>query len=183
MKIQAIKAALGVVLFQMVGCSTAMPGYSISSQELAQSGIVGQWRGSSHVVVSWSNKKDLSVQLQIGENQHVTGLVGDAVLVNGVVRKGRGRVLQWLGWGRDYLVVGDLKGYLVKDEGIMRDKVYIPFDHVGNVLKGGLQSSGKHMGGKTSMQLTARGMVLSRHSAAVTGQAGKIEPALVTSHP
>ena len=116
--------------------------------------LAGQWSGQVRVVVDWCGRSHLPVRLTIHPDATVDGSVGDAVLVGGVVKAGRGSVARFLHMGRDYIIVADLRGSIVEAEGILRDSVSMPFDLEGHDLSGGLHTSGSKVGGVGAMKLS-----------------------------
>ena len=123
---------------------------------------VGHWKGNARVVVIWSQQTNLCITLNIREDATVTGKVGDALLINGRLKKNRGWISQNLKVKTDYIVVGDLQGAIVAAEGITRARVKIPLNLSGETLIGGLHTCGSKFGGKDQMILSAAGLRLNR---------------------
>jgi len=124
--------------------------------------VVGQWKGNARIIVIWSKQTNLCVTLNIRDDATVTGKIGDALLMNGRLKKNRGWLGENLKVKTDYIIVGDLKGAIVAAEGISRPRVKIPLNLNGGTLSGGLHTSGSKFGGKDQMILSAAGLTLKR---------------------
>ena len=116
----------------------------------------------------------LPVLLDIQPDGTVTGKVGDAMLQDAVLgktlplglvfsvpEKSRGDLPG--SSGRPFEVTAKLDGPLIAAEQVRRDGVIIVFKQAQDqTLRGGLTSTGWDFGGKDSMKLTARDMILER---------------------
>lgn len=121
--------------------------------------LIGEWAGNAAIVVNWTKQKSLPLHLKIEAGGKVTGIVGDAKLLEGKF------VSNALGSTR-FRVHGQLEGNLIDDEQVRRDAVDILFNVADDgSLVGGLHSSGSKFGGKQSMKLSASKMVLRREAA------------------
>jgi hypothetical protein len=111
-------------------------------------------------VVAWSRQTNLSVTLHIGDDAVVRGKIGDAILTDGRLKKNRGWIGRNLKVKTDYIVVGKLQGSIVASENITRSRIKIPLNLEGEVLRGGVHTSGCKFGGKEQMIFSAAGLRL-----------------------
>jgi len=142
----------------LIACAVAVLSGCASMQgkpaALPDPALAGEWSGRVRVVVDWCTRAHLPIDLTIHPDATVDGMVGDAVIAGGYVRVNRGPLARSLGWKRDYIIVADLQGPIVKSEGIERASISIPFDLRGDSLAGGAHTSGSKVGGKRSMKLS-----------------------------
>lgn len=124
--------------------------------------FAGRWHGSAEIVVNWTTQRTLEVHIVIDSAGRVTGMLGDARIVDGHVQPNRGALARWFGWRSDYIITGTLDGAIIEAEGVVRSGVRIPFNVVADRLEGGVHTTGSKTGGKESMMLSARGLVLRR---------------------
>ena len=75
---------LGAWLFLF---SSSMPA---AAESIVTPAMVGHWSGNARIIVTWCRQTNLPVALDIRADGSVTGKVGDAVLVNGQLKKNRG---------------------------------------------------------------------------------------------
>lgn len=130
--------------------------------------FAGRWQGSAEIVVNWTTQRTLDVDIVIDSSGRVTGVVGDARIVDGHMQTNRGALARWFGWRSDYIITGTLEGAIIEAEGVIRSGVRIPFNVVADRLEGGVHTTGSKAGGKESMVLSARGLVLRRVSLRAT---------------
>jgi hypothetical protein len=90
----------------------------------------------------------------------VSGKVGDAILKNGKIIRGRGRILRMLNWGNEYIVKAELQGPIVAAESISRKSISMPLNFRGDSFVGGIHTSGSKSGGKAKMMLSASSLKL-----------------------
>src|ERR1051326_4891892 len=69
---------------------------------------VGQWKGHARIIVVGAKQTNLAVALEIRDNGTVTGRIGDALLINGRLKKNRGEPARKLKLKTDYIIVGNL---------------------------------------------------------------------------
>lgn len=155
MKLNLIVRRYFSFVFALVAIPALRAGETVTTNPMN-----GIWEGSTHVIVTWCEQKELTVSLHIQANGSVTGKVGDAELVNARLKK------KW-SWfvGKDsqrttHIIEGDLKGPIVTAEGISRKKVFIHLRTEGAHLSGSLATSGFKIGGKDRMILTATSLWL-----------------------
>jgi hypothetical protein len=124
--------------------------------------MVGCWEGGAPVIVSWADQHDLLVSIEIAADGRVTGRVGDAVLVDGRLKK----KTNWFGGEREdqttHIVRAALRGPIVDAEGISRSEIFIHLRLEDAMMSGSLATSGTKVGGKESMALTATPLRLSK---------------------
>jgi predicted DNA-binding protein (UPF0251 family) len=138
--------------------------------------LIGQWTGSAHIIVNWTQARTLAVQLNIQADGRVSGKVGDASLKGGVLgtthpfglvfgvpESSHGQPPNSLAAEDHFQVTAALDGPLIAAEQVSRDGVIIVFDlKQDQTLQGGLTSTGSEFGGKYFMRLATRQMVLRR---------------------
>lgn len=124
--------------------------------------MVGTWEGSARVIVQWCDQSDLLVSIVIAADGKVTGKVGDAVLIDGQLKK----KANWFGSKSEerttHVIKADLKGAILDAEGVSREEIFIHLRFEGSLLCGSLATSGAKVGGKESMALTATPLRLSK---------------------
>jgi len=115
----------------------------------------GHFIGKANIIVDWCNLDSLSFDIRIDDVGNVTGSVGDANIIHGKVKKNS--------FGSTtYIIEAELKGFIVKDEGIKRESIKVPFDIKKGRMVGGFGTSGLKFGGKDNMALSGSGLVLVR---------------------
>lgn len=122
--------------------------------------MAGRWSGTAKIVVNWTTRQTLAVDVTIARDGTVTGTVGDAKLMDAKLVKNR----KLFGLGADYVIVGKLDGDIIAAEKIRRSAVKFPLHWVDGRFRGGLQTSGAWFGGKEKMILTAGGLELEKSS-------------------
>lgn len=107
------------------------------------------------MIVQWCDQSELLISIEIAPDGSVTGKVGDAVLVNGRLKKKS----SWFGSRHEnqstHIVEADLKGAIMEAEGAFRQEVFIHLRFENSLLCGSLATSGTKVGGKESMALAA----------------------------
>lgn len=124
--------------------------------------LTGHWRGEGDIIVTWSQQKQLPIDLVIDAQSNVTGTIGDAQLRGGRLTI-RTRLMRKLG-NKDYLIQAKLDGPLIAAEDIRRQKIWLMVDLKEQRLEGSLNTSGSHFGGKKRMYLSVRRITLQRAS-------------------
>ena len=115
----------------------------------------GHFTGKAKIIVDWCNLDSLSFDIIIDDEGVVTGNVGDANIIQGKVKKNS--------FGSTtYIIEAELEGYIVKNEGIKRGSIKVPFDIKKGRIVGGFGTSGSKFGGKENMILSGSGLVLIR---------------------
>lgn len=130
--------------------------------DASEPSLAGRWEGTAEIVVDWTSQRMLSVEIHIDSSGGVVGRVGDARIVDGLLRRNRGTFLRWLGWKTDYIVTGKLEGAIIQADSVARSGVRIPFNVVDERIEGGVHTTGSLTGGRESMKLSARRLVLRR---------------------
>ena len=148
--------ALGLLLLILVSsCS--------SGSDRIPAELTGSWIGDGRVIVNWCDAERIDIALEIDQDGSVNGRVGDARLINGQLGPNRGGVGRTLNVKTDWIVTADLEGQLIDAEDIQREGVKLPLNLVEGELRGGLHSTGSHLGGKDTMVFTAADVVLKAH--------------------
>lgn len=109
------------------------------------SAMVGRWAGQAVLTAPVTQQHELSMQLDIRDNGIVTGMVGDALLVDAHIYRDN-RLAQVLRLGRQYAVDGHLSGDIIRRESVNRETVHLSLDRMGTHLTGYLQTSGSYEG-------------------------------------
>lgn len=122
--------------------------------------MIGEWQGDGAVIVTWCKQPRIAIHLYIRADGKVSGMVGDALITNGFLRKNNW-FLDWMG-NPEYVIEAGLDGAIVEAENIRRESIEFLLDIDGHELNGGFHTSGSKMGGKESMILTVVSIRLSR---------------------
>jgi len=122
--------------------------------------LIGEWQGDGKVVVTWCRRERVAIHLYIRADGKVSGMVGDALVTDGFLRKNNW-FLDWMG-DPEYVIEAKLTGPIVAAEDIHRESIELLFDIDGHELLGGFRTSGTKTGGKASMILTVASIRLSR---------------------
>ncbi len=123
-------------------------------------GMAGKWKGSGKIIVTWCEQKELPVEIEIFQDGRVTGRIGGAAVENGRVAANSGMLVR-LG-NPKYVISADLKGPIVKAEGIVRTAIKLFVNLDDGRLTGGFHTSGGKFGGKDAMMLSGSGLALIR---------------------
>ena len=123
----------------------------------------GRWSGEARIAVNWTAQRTLKVHLTIAPDGRVTGTVGDASLRNGRLERNRTAIGRALHVKTDWIIRGDLDGAVIKAEGVQRESVTLPLDWIDDHFEGAVHTSGRHLGGKSSMWLAAFDLRLVRN--------------------
>ena len=153
-----------------VSCAAALTLAALTCAPIAaqhaDSAVVGSWRGEAPITELWTLQRALSVRLDITEDGGVSGMIGDAQLLEGRIYS-ESRVVRVLRMARQYAIEGRLNGCMIRAEGILRDRVRLSLDLSGQTLIGELQTSGSYEGAPSDRLLMAKGLVLHRADRAV----------------
>ena len=122
--------------------------------------MIGEWQGDGKVIVTWCKQGRLAIHLYIRADGKVSGMVGDALITDGFVRKNNW-FLDWMG-NPEYVIEARLDGPIVEAENIRRESIELLLDIDGHELQGGFHTSGSKTGGKESMIMTVTSIRLSR---------------------
>ncbi len=125
---------------------------------LSSESLPDKWEGKGKIIVSWCKQKEITFELNISKEGKVWGKVGDAEFVNGLV-KNNSFLLKLLG-NPDYIIDGELKGYLVGNEKIKRKSGKFIVNISNTEINGGFRTSGTKVGGKESMVFTVVDVLL-----------------------
>ncbi len=169
-----LAVVMPVVVARYVGCGSKFISTIPATQP--DNPLIGSWAGSTQIIVNWTQARSLPVRLCISADGSVSGSVGDAQLKEGVIgpthflglvfgvpESSHGTPPALLRTGDSVQITALLNGPLIAAEQINRDGVIIVFKRSGpDTLRGGLTSTGTDFGGKASMKLASRNMVLFR---------------------
>jgi hypothetical protein len=175
----AVLLLLVVMLFSamgVAGCAASGTPPPAGAATRSAGRLIGRWAGETNIVVNWTQARTLPVQLDIQSDGSVSGKVGDAQLKEGIlgnthpfglvfgVPEGpRGKPPGSLAADDHFQVTAKLDGPLIAAEQVRRGGVIVAFSLAQDqTLRGGLTSTGSEFGGKDSMKLSGRTMVLCR---------------------
>ena len=113
----------------------------------------GHFTGNAKIIVSWCNLDSLAFEISIDSLGNVTGKIGDSKIIQGKVKTNNFGSTK-------YIIEAELDGFIIKEEGIKRKSIKIPFDYVEKRLIGGFGTSGSKFGGKEKMILSGSDLVL-----------------------
>jgi hypothetical protein len=125
-------------------------------------GMTGYWNGNARIIVSWCAQTNLHVAVTIHNDGTVTGAIGDALLEDGHLKRNRGWLGRKLHLKTDYIITGKLTGPIIAQEKITRSAVSVPLNFTQGTFRGGVHTSGTHVGGKRTMVLSAAPLTLTR---------------------
>jgi hypothetical protein len=128
---------------------------SAGGAQVTEAPMLGRWRGEANIVVNWTKARTIPIDITIVDHDSVTGRIGDAKLVGGVLSRNRGWLGRALDVKTDYIVDGRLEGPLLEAEGILRTSVRMPMNFRLGQWVGSVHSSGTPAGGAKSMIFTA----------------------------
>lgn len=110
--------------------------------QTASAAIIGHWQGLGEVVGAWPRARTLTVDLTITADDSVHGTIGDAVLVQGRLVVDRTSLLMPARWKSEFVAIAMLSGPVVRTENIWRTSVQLMLTPHGDVLEGGLSTTG-----------------------------------------
>ena len=126
------KILILINMFFWIGCSPRVM--------MPPADMVGHWRGECNPIVNWCAAENIHIQLDIAADGTVTGVIGDARLTDGIVKR-NAAVNIWFG-NPKLMIYGNLSGPLVKDEGISREGISFLVRIEGDHLTGEFNTSG-----------------------------------------
>ena len=132
----------------------------LNAGEIPDPLMAGQWMGQSKIIVSWCEQEYLDFDLNIDENGRVSGIAGDAIIVEGKI-KNNSWILRLLG-NTDYILDAKLDGPIIKTENIHRERIKLLLDFNGESFKGEFRSSSSKFGGKENMQMAGVKLLLTK---------------------
>jgi hypothetical protein len=102
--------------------------------------IIGTWQGDAAIRVNWTRARTLPIRLTITRDDRVTGVVGEAKLVDAMLMRDPEQ-------GMSYRIEANLTGPIIRKETIWRTSVTITLDWRDDHFVGDLQTSGWKVGG------------------------------------
>lgn len=111
------------------------------ARRLPDPDLVGAWDGRLELS-GGDGARQVPVRLVVRPDGRVTGEVGDARLVEGSVRSGRGWVGRLLHLGSELAVVGRLEGSIAPGRPAPTGRVRLPLDRIGAELCGAFEGRG-----------------------------------------
>ena len=122
--------------------------------------MIGDWAGVAHVFVDWTEQQTIDVTLFISPDGRVDGSIGDALLRN--ARFERSMFGRFFNVRTDWVVFGELDGYLIRPEGVRRERLTMPLNWVHDHFEGRFTTSGLQVGGRGNLVFAAGRMRLDR---------------------
>jgi hypothetical protein len=110
--------------------------------------MIGTWQGNAEIRVNWTRASALPIRLTITRDDRVTGVVGEAKLVDAMLLKDPEQ-------GMSYSIEANLIGSIIRKENIWRTSVKIKLDWRDDHFVGDLQTSGWKVGGTERKALLA----------------------------
>ena len=114
------------------------------SKSVIPGDLPGTYTGKERVIIRYDRggqyifrDEYVMVSLMIDSTGHVTGMVGEATLVDCNVNQNRGWIERQLNIKTDFLIKGFLKGNTFDKDTLVNKEISIPF----NILKGELKGS------------------------------------------
>jgi hypothetical protein len=110
--------------------------------------MVGTWQGNAAIRVNWTRASTLPIRLTITRDDRVTGVVGEARLVDAILMKDPEQ-------GMSYSFEANLTGPIIRKENIWRTSVRITLEWRDDQFVGDLQTSGWKVGATERKPLLA----------------------------
>ncbi len=104
--------------------------------------LVGTWSGDARIANTELAVCTPAVRLTIAADGTVQGMIGEARLVGGRLRRNRTALGRSMRVKTDWIVDAKLDGPLFSAESVTRERVRIPFDSAGEELRGGFHAMG-----------------------------------------
>lgn len=127
-----------------------------ATAQVARPEMCGRWQGTAEVAVNWTKARTVSVSIAITPDDRVTGMVGDATLLDAHLLSNRGWVGKTLRLKTDYLIDGRLEGPIIRDEHLVRSEVMMPLDWTGGGFAGAITTNGAKTGDAETMAFSAK---------------------------
>jgi hypothetical protein len=149
------------VFIVLIGLTSASYANPVRSPEVPNH-LVGKWEGAVRPGVIWVEAKSIPVTVAIKQNGEISGMLGDATIVNGTVIDRTKTFLGKVMDHRGYIVQVKLQGNIIDAEQIHRRSANIFFLDFkdGEWQNCSFHSSGTEIGGKKMMVLTSCKTVL-----------------------
>ncbi|MFI5230252.1 MAG: hypothetical protein ACHQWU_14355, partial [Gemmatimonadales bacterium] len=110
--------------------------------QIAPPAMIGRWHGVADVIGAWPKQRTLDVDVIITPDDSVHGMVGDAMLVQGRLLADRQNLVVSPRWNTEFVAVGMLSGPVVRAGNIWRTGVQLMLSLNGELLEGGLSTTG-----------------------------------------
>ena len=127
-----------------------------ATAQVARPEMCGRWQGTADVAVNWTKARTVSVSIAITPDDRVTGMIGDASLLDAHLLSNRGWLGKTLRLKTDYLIDGRLEGPIIRDEHLVRSEVAMPLDWTGSGFVGGIATNGAKTGDAETMAFSAK---------------------------
>jgi hypothetical protein len=146
------------VFILLIGLTSAS--YANSAQSPDET-LVGTWVGETKPIVLWVNAKSIPVKIVIQPSGEITGMLGDATIVKGIMKNRHNSIMGKFLNHRGFSIIVELQGKIIDAEQIHRRSANIFFiDYKDGEWYGSFHTSGTDIGGKNAMVLTTTDMVL-----------------------
>lgn len=140
-----------LVVLMLLAVITLVTGCLARPLQTVPESLLGDWHGeaTARLPIVFVPEPDddpsddvvlpIAIDLTIHDDGTVTGTVGDAALVNCVLKQNRGELGRRLNLATDYIVMnGYLAGAIVPEDETMEKKITIPFNQVEGHWRGSL---------------------------------------------
>lgn len=140
-----------LVILTLLAVTTLVTGCLAHPLQTVPESLLGDWHGDATVRLPLvfvpapdADPNDdvvrpLAIDLTIHDDGTVTGMVGDAELVDCVLKQNRGEWGRQLNWATDYIVMdGYLAGAIVPEDKTPEKKITLPFNLVEGHWRGSL---------------------------------------------
>jgi hypothetical protein len=153
-----VGVTLTALVFTVIGLTICSRASSVPSPE---KNLIGTWVGETIPIVLWVNSKSIPVTIVIQPSGKITGMLGDAKIINGIVKNRQSTVIGKLFGHRGFAIQVKLQGNIIDSGQIHRDSACVLFiDYKDGAWHGSFNSSGSKTGGKNTMMLSTINMVL-----------------------
>ena len=156
-KVGGVIIALTIII---IGLTTISRANSILLLDVPDN-LVGTWVGETNPIVLWVNAKSIPVKIVIQPNGEITGMLGDATIVNGIVKNRNNSIMGKFLDHSGFSIIVKLQGNIIDSEQIHRRSANVFFiDYKDKEWHGSIHTSGTNIGGKNTMVLTTNNMAL-----------------------
>lgn len=104
--------------------------------------LVATWEGDARIVNSALDACRPGMRITIDADGTVQGMVGEARLVRGRLRRDRGALGRFFHVKSDWVIDAGLDGPILSSESVRRERIRIPFDVEEFELRGALRAEG-----------------------------------------
>jgi len=124
--------------------------------QVARPEMCGRWQGAADIAVNWTKARTVSVAIAITPDDRVTGMIGEAALVDAHLLATRGWLGRTLRVKTDYMIEGRLDGPIIRAEHLVRSEITMPLDWTGTEFTGSIATNGTKTGDAETMAFSAK---------------------------